>query len=312
MTPTKNSEDQMVLTIDDLNSISIILKGIREKIDQILPTDEVIAKLSKISQDPSVCPDDLDAPDRVFGFFSHIEKIRGLLLQTERVCGLLGEWMIKGYMELEQEGVEDISSSFYPLPDLIALEDTLKDLRMVNIALEEPLDLAVETLDYRRLVSDKAIRDILEKLNHHLTKGKDMSDNPSTLRSFTKKEIGELVEENIEMCNTFLRMVYRLSEEDAPAIKALGNTISTLYTPLLTDQSNEEFLRIPKVEIILHKKLKEVVHLYMKKYAEYDSETLLDLDVDDVLRDAREWENRLEAFNWAWMSRLYSPDKKVL
>ena len=139
-----------------------------------------------------------------------------------------------------------------------------------------------------------------------------MIDNTSTLRSFTKKEISELVKENIEMCNTFLRMVYRLSEEDAPAIKALGNTISTLYTPLLTDQTDEEFLRIPKVEIILHKKLKEVVHLYMKKYAEYDSETLLDLDVDDVLRDAREWENRLEAFNWAWVSRLYSPDKKVL
>ena len=139
-----------------------------------------------------------------------------------------------------------------------------------------------------------------------------MTDNTSTLRSFTKKEISELVKENLEMCNTFLRMVYRLSEEDAPALKALGNTISTVYTPLLTDPANEEFLHIPKVEIILHKKLKEAVHLYTEKYKEYDVDTLVDLDVDDVLRDARDWENRLEAFNWAWMARLYSPDKVLL
>ena len=132
-----------------------------------------------------------------------------------------------------------------------------------------------------------------------------------TLRSFTKIEIKELMDENIEMCNTFLKILHRFDDDNWNKVKELGSIMSDIYTPLLVDPAQEEFLNIPKVEIILHKKLREVVALYLDRYDE-EKCAYHDLDVDDVLRDVREWENRLRAFNWAWMARLYSPDKVIL
>lgn len=126
----------------------------------------------------------------------------------------------------------------------------------------------------------------------------------------TKPEVSELREKNISLCNLFLCILSKLGDyDDMPEIKTIGTIFDHIYVPLLVDHTEDSLLRIPKVESTLYHRLKNGVKSWTEKYTSYMGATFVDVTEEEVLKDIKEWVNCVEGFNWAWMARLYNPDK---